>query len=112
MLHMPSHKPNLLHAYSCSSWLEELLRGASVVYVQIHLCEEPGDILVFLTGEEEIEDACRKIRDEGGNYEETHGELVVYPLYSSLPPLQQQKIFLVSCSTALLLALGVMTRAR
>ena len=23
--------------------------------VQIHLCEDPGDILVFLTGEEEIE---------------------------------------------------------
>ena len=32
--------------------------------VQIHLCEPPGDILVFLTGEEEIEDACRKITKE------------------------------------------------
>jgi pre-mRNA-splicing factor ATP-dependent RNA helicase DHX15/PRP43 len=27
--------------------------------VQIHSCEPPGDILVFLTGEEEIEDACK-----------------------------------------------------
>lgn len=28
---------------------------------QIHLCEDPGDILLFLTGEEEIEDVCRKV---------------------------------------------------
>ena len=32
--------------------------------VQIHICEGPGDILVFLTGEEEIEDACKKIAKE------------------------------------------------
>lgn len=30
----------------------------------IHQAEAEGDILVFLTGEEEIEDACRKIRIE------------------------------------------------
>jgi pre-mRNA-splicing factor ATP-dependent RNA helicase DHX15/PRP43 len=30
----------------------------------IHQAEDEGDILVFLTGEEEIEDACRKIRIE------------------------------------------------
>jgi pre-mRNA-splicing factor ATP-dependent RNA helicase DHX15/PRP43 len=30
----------------------------------IHQAEDEGDILVFLTGEEEIEDACRKIRVE------------------------------------------------
>lgn len=32
--------------------------------MQIHVCEPPGDILVFLTGEEEIEDACKKIGKE------------------------------------------------
>lgn len=32
--------------------------------MQIHVCEPPGDILVFLTGEEEIEDACKKITKE------------------------------------------------
>ena len=31
--------------------------------VQIHIREGPGDILVFLTGEEEIEDACKKITE-------------------------------------------------
>ena len=32
--------------------------------VQIHANEPPGDILVFLTGEEEIEDACKKVNKE------------------------------------------------
>ncbi|KAJ3343657.1 hypothetical protein HDU91_000350 [Kappamyces sp. JEL0680] len=65
--------------------------------LQIHACEDPGDILVFLTGEEEIEDACRKIRAEGDKMFRsspgTIGELKVLPLYASLPPNQQQRIF-------------------
>ena len=32
--------------------------------MQIHMCEPTGDILVFLTGEEEIEDAGKKIAKE------------------------------------------------
>ena len=32
--------------------------------IQIHTCEPPGDVLLFLTGEEEIEDACRKVSKE------------------------------------------------
>jgi pre-mRNA-splicing factor ATP-dependent RNA helicase DHX15/PRP43 len=32
--------------------------------VDIHINEEPGDILLFLTGEEEIESACRDIKHE------------------------------------------------
>merc|ERR1712054_442803 len=41
-------------------YLEAAIRTA----VQIHLTEDPGDILLFLTGEQEIEDACRKIFQE------------------------------------------------
>lgn len=61
--------------------------------VQIHQYEEPGDVLLFLTGEEEIEESCRRIRDEVFNLGEAVGPLVVYPLYASLPPRQQQDIF-------------------
>jgi len=61
--------------------------------VHIHHCEEPGDILVFLTGEQEIEQACEEIREKARNMGAEHGELVVYPLYSSLPPEQQRRIF-------------------
>ncbi|KAH1259106.1 putative pre-mRNA-splicing factor ATP-dependent RNA helicase DEAH2 [Glycine max] len=61
--------------------------------VQIHMCEPPGDILVFLTGEEEIEDACRKITKEISNLGDQVGPVKVVPLYSTLPPAMQQKIF-------------------
>lgn len=40
----------------------DYLEAAIRTVVQIHLCEPPGDILLFLTGEEEIEDACNKVR--------------------------------------------------
>ena len=42
----------------------DYLEAAIRTVVQIHICEPPGDILVFLTGEEEIEDACKKIGKE------------------------------------------------
>ena len=42
----------------------DYLEAAIRTVVQIHICEGPGDILVFLTGEEEIEDACKKIAKE------------------------------------------------
>jgi HrpA-like RNA helicase len=32
--------------------------------VQIHISEGPGDILIFLTGEQEIEEACKKITEQ------------------------------------------------
>lgn len=58
--------------------------------LHIHQCEAPGDILVFLTGEQEIEQACEEIREKSRSMD---AELVVYPLYSSLPPEAQRKIF-------------------
>lgn len=62
--------------------------------VQIHLCEPKGDILLFLTGEEEIEEACTRIRNEIHQLASPDvGEVLVVPLYSTLPPQQQQRIF-------------------
>jgi len=63
--------------------------------LQIHATEPEGDILLFLTGEEEIEDACRKISLEADEMirEADAGPLKVYPLYGTLPPNQQQRIF-------------------
>lgn len=54
--------------------------------VQIHVSEPVGDILLFLTGEEEIEIACREIRDEVKKLGDEVGDMLVVPLYSSLPP--------------------------
>ncbi|KAG1872441.1 P-loop containing nucleoside triphosphate hydrolase protein [Suillus subalutaceus] len=75
----------------------DYVKAAIRTVLTIHRTEEPGDILLFLTGEEEIEDACRKIKLEVDDliesYPETVGPLECIPLYSWLPPQQQQRIF-------------------
>jgi hypothetical protein len=70
-------------------YLEAAIRTA----VQIHLCEPTGDILIFLTGEDEIEQACAKITAElQGQSGSEVGPVVCVPLYSALPPQDQQKV--------------------
>lgn len=75
----------------------DYVEAAIKTVLMIHRAEEPGDILLFLTGEEEIEDACRKIKLEADDLvnqdPDSVGPLVCIPLYSSLPPQQQQRIF-------------------
>ncbi|KAI8550007.1 hypothetical protein RHMOL_Rhmol06G0070400 [Rhododendron molle] len=71
----------------------DYLEAAIRTIMQIHMCEPPGDVLVFLTGEEEIEDACKKISKQVANAGDVYGPVKVVPLYSTLPPAMQQKIF-------------------
>ena len=73
----------------------DYLEAALRTVLQIHATEPEGDILLFLTGEEEIEDACRKINLEVDELisEADAGPMKVYPLYGTLPPNQQQRIF-------------------
>jgi len=71
------------------NYVEAAVRTA----LHVHRYEEPGDILVFLTGEMEIETCCNEIRAGAAEFGGKAGEMVVHPLYSSLPPAQQQKIF-------------------
>ncbi|KAL8437339.1 hypothetical protein Efla_004297 [Eimeria flavescens] len=70
------------------NYLEACIRTA----LQIHLSEPPGDLLVFLTGEEEIEQAKKELEKAVQRHPDA-GELLVVPLYSSLAPAQQQRIF-------------------
>ena len=73
----------------------DYVEAALRTVLQIHATEAEGDILLFLTGEEEIEDAARKISLEADEMirEADAGPLKVYPLYGTLPPAQQQRIF-------------------
>ncbi|KAI8347720.1 P-loop containing nucleoside triphosphate hydrolase protein [Mortierella sp. GBAus27b] len=70
----------------------DYLEAAIFTALQIHRTEDPGDILMFLTGEEEIEDACRKIKQEADQMPEA-GPVKVLPLYSTLPPQAQKRIY-------------------
>ena len=73
----------------------DYVEAALRTVIQIHATEPEGDILLFLTGEEEIEDACRKINMEAEELSKNAGvgPIKVYPLYGTLPPFQQQRIF-------------------
>jgi pre-mRNA-splicing factor ATP-dependent RNA helicase DHX15/PRP43 len=73
----------------------DYVEAAVRTVLQIHASEPEGDILLFLTGEEEIEDACRRISLEVDDMirESDAGPMAVYPLYGTLPPHQQQRIF-------------------
>ena len=72
----------------------DYLEAARRTVVQIHMCEETeGDILLFLTGQEEIDEACKKIQKEIDNLGPDVGDVKCIPLYSTLPPNLQQRIF-------------------
>ena len=75
----------------------DYMEAAIETVLMIHRTEDPGDILLFLTGEEEIEDACRKLKLEADDLmnqdPSSFGPLVCIPLYSSLLPQQQQRIY-------------------
>ncbi|PFH37706.1 putative pre-mRNA-processing protein 8 [Besnoitia besnoiti] len=64
-----------------------------VTVLQIHLTQPLGDILVFLPGQQEIEEALeeleRRVRGRGTEI----GELILLPIYSTLPSELQAKIF-------------------
>lgn len=68
---------------------------ASVVTVlQIHVSQPlNGDILVFLTGQEEIEAAAEILTQRSRNLGSRIAELIICPIYANLPSEQQAKIF-------------------
>lgn len=59
--------------------------------ISIHLREGPGDILVFLTAQNECEAACKRFLARAQPREAER--LLVLPLHGKLPPEDQQEIF-------------------
>ncbi|KAK6473423.1 ATP-dependent RNA helicase DHX33-like [Huso huso] len=72
----------------------DYLQAALISLFQIHQ-EAPSshDILVFLTGQEEIEAMARTCRDIAKHLPDSCGQMVVIPLYASLPHTQQLRVF-------------------
>lgn len=72
----------------------DYLSAALMQIMQIHMAEPEGDILVFLTGQEEIETACERLFERikalGPAMAHT---LEVMPVYSALPSEMQSRIF-------------------
>lgn len=72
----------------------DYVEAAVVSVLQIHITQPDGDILVFLTGQEEIEDAMESLGERIKALGNKIGELIVLPIYSALPSEKQAKIFL------------------
>ncbi|KAL2971452.1 hypothetical protein AAZX31_15G197300 [Glycine max] len=60
---------------------------------QIHVTQPPGDILVFLTGQEEIETAEEILKHRTRGLGTKISELIICPIYANLPTELQAKIF-------------------
>lgn len=71
----------------------DYLDAALVTVMQIHLTEPQGDILLFLTGQEEIDTSCEILYERMKALGPTVPELIILPVYSALPSEMQSKIF-------------------
>ncbi|KAL4913940.1 P-loop containing nucleoside triphosphate hydrolase protein [Aspergillus aurantiobrunneus] len=71
----------------------DYLDAALITVMQIHLTEPPGDMLLFLTGQEEIDTACEILYERMKALGPSVPELVILPVYSALPSEMQSKIF-------------------
>lgn len=64
-----------------------------VTILQIHVTQDAGDILVFLTGQEEIETALESLTERTRRLGTRIKELLILPIYANLPSDMQAKIF-------------------
>jgi len=71
----------------------DYLDASLITIMQIHLNEPPGDILLFLTGQEEIDTACEVLFERMKCLGPEVPELIILPVYSALPSEMQSRIF-------------------
>lgn len=71
----------------------DYVEASVVTALQIHVTQPPGDILVFLTGQEEIETATEMVQQRTSGLGSKVPELIIRPIYSSLPSDLQAQIF-------------------
>ena len=72
----------------------DYLEAAVVTVLQCHVSQpRPGDILVFLTGQDEIETAEEALRQRTRGAGSKLAELMICPIYANLPSDMQAKIF-------------------
>ena len=69
------------------------LAAAITTIFQIHITQGRGDILVFLTGQEEIEAAEANLQETARKLGSKVPEMLICPIYANLPSDLQAKIF-------------------
>ncbi|KAJ2697833.1 hypothetical protein FB645_005815 [Coemansia sp. IMI 203386] len=72
----------------CEDYVDSAVRQI----LSVHLAQGPGDILVFMTGQEDIEACCAAVRERLAAVDGA-APLAVLPIYAQLPAEQQALIF-------------------
>mmetsp|Transcript_9795 Transcript_9795/g.12843 ORF Transcript_9795/g.12843 Transcript_9795/m.12843 type:complete len:1251 (+) Transcript_9795:39-3791(+) len=71
----------------------DYLDASIVTVMQIHLSEPAGDILLFLTGQEEIDTSAEILFNRMKSLGDLAPELIILPVYGALPSEMQSRIF-------------------
>ena len=72
---------------------EDYVEAAVKQAMAVHLGHPPGDILIFMTGQEEIEATCFALQERLDHLGDDVAPLMILPIYSQLPSDLQAKIF-------------------
>jgi len=72
---------------------EDYVESAVKTSLQIHTKYPLGDVLIFLTGQDEIENMQAQLQMYADDLTPTMFKMIICPLYAKLPPNQQQRVF-------------------
>ncbi|XP_021746743.1 pre-mRNA-splicing factor ATP-dependent RNA helicase DEAH7-like isoform X1 [Chenopodium quinoa] len=96
IFHIPGRTFPVNTLYSktpCEDYVEAAVKQA----MTIHITSPPGDILIFMTGQDEIETACYALAERMeqliSSTQKEVAKLLILPIYSQLPADLQAKIF-------------------
>lgn len=73
--------------------LDDYVDACLVTIFQIHKEKTKGDILCFLTGQEEIENLEKLLKEKAKSLGPEVDDILVCPIFASLPTNQQTKVF-------------------
>lgn len=82
-----------VETFFANSVQEDYVLAAVKQALQIHFNSPEGDILIFMTGQEDIEGTCQVLADKVEQLGTETPPLLVLPMYSQLPADLQAKIF-------------------
>ena len=82
-----------VETFYAKSVQEDYVMAAVKQTLQIHFNSPPGDILIFMTGQEDIEGTCTVLAEKMQKLGDDSPPLLVLPMYSQLPADLQSKIF-------------------
>ena len=82
-----------VHIFYTKAPEADYIDACVVTILQIHVTQPLGDILVFLTGQEEIETCQEILTEKTRKLGSKIKELVIVPIYANLPSDMQVRLF-------------------